>query len=199
MPRHTDQPVRILEYIRHYASENGYPPSVREIGAAVGLKSTASVARHLRALEASGLISHPPSKRRAWSVEGTRSASQAIQLPLVGKITAGLPVLAVEQQEDTLSLPLSMFRRRPDFLLRVDGDSMIEAGIYSGDLVAVLATSTADSGEIVIARIGEEATVKYLERRPNTVRLLPANPQFNPIEDPEIQILGVVVGLVRSY
>ncbi|MDA8193161.1 MAG: transcriptional repressor LexA [Thermaerobacter sp.] len=198
MPRQTNQQWRIVDFIRGYVADHGYPPSVREIAAGVGLRSTASVARHLKALEAAGHISHPPLKRRAWTVEPAL-ASPTLRVPLVGKITAGLPILAIEQQEDMLTLPAMLFRRRPDYVLRVVGDSMVEAGIEDGDMVAVQSTTMADNGAIVIALLGDEATVKYLERLPDTIRLLPANPRYAPIEDPGIQVLGVVVGLVRSY
>lgn len=188
----------ILEFIRDYVSDHGYPPSVREIGAAVGLKSTASVARYLKLLEADGRVSHPPFKRRAWTVDPSGDGAP-LRLPLVGRITAGVPILAVEQRDGVLQFPGSLFRRRPDFLLRVSGDSMIEAGIRDGDLVAVQSTATAENGEIVIALLGDEATVKYFERRSDTLRLIPANPRYAPIESPHIQVIGRVVGLVRSY
>lgn len=190
---------RIIQYIQQFHTEHGYPPSVREIGAAVGLKSTASVARYLKHLEQTGHISHPPHKRRAWTLGNTSPDKPSVDLPLVGKITAGIPNLAVEESEDVFQLPLSLFRHRPNFLLRVQGDSMIEAGIQEGDLVAVQSTRVADNGEIVIALLEDEATVKYLERQDDHVRLLPANPRYAPIESAEIQIIGRVVGLIRGY
>ncbi|NMP20838.1 transcriptional repressor LexA [Sulfobacillus harzensis] len=193
--RGVDRQSDILTFIQSFIDQNGFPPSVREIGAAVGLKSTASVFRYLKALESSGKITHPPAKRRAWRIEDRPSA---IEAPLVGRITAGQPILAVENQEERFRLSPRLFSRVPDYFLRVRGDSMIEAGIYDGDLVAVESTDTADNGQIVIALIGEESTVKYLERRGGRIRLLPANPRYEPIIAPDIRVIGRVIGLVRS-
>lgn len=193
-----DRKASILEFIRSYVERHGYPPSIREIGAAVGLRSTASVARYLTALQDMGQLSHPPTKRRAWSLtrdDRERSAS----VPLIGRITAGVPILAVESQEDRLTLSTTLFSSPPDYLLRVQGESMIEAGIRDGDLVAVETTGTVKNGDIVIAMIGDEATVKYFERLPDAIRLNPANPRFEPITSPDIEIIGRVVGLMRSY
>ena len=192
-----DRREHIIEFIQQYLGRNGYPPSVREIGAAVGLKSTASVARHLKTLETDGVISHPPLKRRAWSLQG--KGQEVSSVPVVGKITAGQPILATEQVEDTWQIPVGLFRLKADFLLRVVGDSMIDAGIREGDLVAVQSTSAVNDGEIVIGMIGEEATVKYLDRSGGKIRLLPANPLYSPIEDPSITVIGRVVGLIRAY
>ncbi len=193
--RGTDRQHDIMAFIQSFIDKNGFPPSVREIGAAVGLKSTASVFRYLQALENSGKITHPPAKRRAWRVE---DRAPAVEAPLVGRITAGQPILAVENQEERFRLSPHFFSHAPDFFLRVRGDSMIEAGIYDGDLVAVESTKTAENGQIVIALIGEESTVKYLERTGRRIRLLPANPRYEPIESPDIQVIGRVIGLVRS-
>ncbi|MHB1610728.1 MAG: transcriptional repressor LexA [Sulfobacillus sp.] len=192
-----DRQKSIMEFIQQYLGRNGYPPSVREIGAAVGLRSTASVARYLKILESQGFISHPPMKRRAWSLSGTGHESSTV--PVIGKITAGQPILATEQIEDQWQIPVSLFHLKADFLLRVVGDSMIDAGIREDDLVAVQSTSTVDNGEIVIALIGDDATVKYLDRSDGRLRLIPANPNYEPIEDPDITVIGRVVGLIRSY
>lgn len=193
--RGMDRQNHILAFIQSYTDQYGFPPSVREIGVAVGLKSTASVARYLASLQESGRLTHPATKRRAWSVEG-RPVS--VETPLIGRITAGAPILAQENQEERFRLSPRLFSRKPDYLLRVKGDSMIDAGIYDGDLVAVHTTDTADHGDIVIALIGDESTVKYLERRDGHIQLNPANPLYEPIIDPDIQIIGRVVGLVRS-
>lgn len=190
-----DRQNDILTYIKSYIEQNGYPPSVREIGSAVGLKSTASVARYLVDLQNSGRLTHPATKRRAWSVQ---DRPVSVEAPLIGRITAGQPILAQENQEERFRLSPSMFTRTPNYLLRVKGDSMIEAGIYEGDLVAVQSVDTAENGEIVIALLGDESTVKYLERKDGRIRLLPANPHYQPIVDPDIQIIGRVVGLVRA-
>lgn len=197
----TDRQASILEYIRTYVERHGYPPSVREIGAGVGLRSTASVARYLHALEDQGYISHPPLKRRAWTVDERQSGGPGptVEVPLVGKITAGVPILASEQIDERYRLPHSLFGGRPDFLLRVVGDSMIEAGIQEEDLVAVESTADARHGDIVIALLGEEATVKRLEKTAGRVRLMPANPRYQPIESPDITIIGRVVGLIRGF
>ena len=197
MPRQNGQERQhhILSFIQAYTDQNGFPPSVREIGAAVGLKSTASVARYLKVLESDGRLTHPPTKRRAWSLQDRPASGQA---PLVGRITAGEPILAIENQEERLRFSPQFFGRIPDYFLRVEGDSMIEAGIYHGDLVAVEVTETAASGEIVIALIGEESTVKYLHREAGHIQLNPANPRYQPIVSPDIQVIGRVIGLVRS-
>lgn len=192
-----DHKQHIIDFIQQYLTRYGYPPSVREIGAAVGLKSTASVARYLKQLEQDGRITHPPLKRRAWSVTG--ETQEVGIVPIVGKITAGQPILAAEQIEDSWRLPATLFHPQADYLLRVIGDSMIEAGIREGDLVAVNSTTSAQNGEIVIALIGDEATVKYLDLSHNPARLVPANPRYEPIVDQTMTVLGRVVGLIRSY
>ncbi len=187
---------KILTFIQEFLNANGYPPSVREIGKAVGLSSTASVARHLKLLEEKGYITHPRAKRRAWALSS--DSRDSLSLPLIGSITAGVPILATELIEERLSLPSSLFRAEPDFLLHVVGDSMIGAGILDGDIVAVQRAQTAQDGEIVIALIGEEATVKYFFHDPQGVRLMPANDHYSPIIAPDIQVIGRVVGLMRS-
>jgi repressor LexA len=193
--RGIDRQNHILSFIKSYSEQYGFPPSVREIGAAVGLKSTASVARYLVALQNNGRLAHPATKRRAWSIQ---DRPVSVEAPLIGRITAGQPILAQENQEERFRVSQSFFSRTPDYFLRVKGDSMIDAGIYDGDLVAVQSTNSADDGEIVIALLGEESTVKYLERKAGRVRLLPANPRYEPIVSPDIRILGRVVGLIRS-
>jgi len=190
-----DRQNQILSFIESYTDKNGFPPSIREICIAVSLRSTSSVARYLKLLEQNGRISHPPTKRRAWSVQDRPTSFEA---PLIGRITAGQPILAVENQESRLRLSLEFFSHVPHYFLRVQGDSMIEAGILDGDLVAVESTETADTGEIVIALIGDESTVKYLERHVDHLQLNPANPHYQPIVSPDIRIIGRVVGLVRA-
>ncbi|MCL4521592.1 MAG: transcriptional repressor LexA [Firmicutes bacterium] len=188
---------QIVEYIQSHLRQNGYPPSVREIGAAVGLSSTASVARHLRRLEETGQLSHAPFKRRAWRLDGTPRDAQS--LPLVGHIRAGNPILAQEHVEDHVTVSMDLFRPSADFLLRVKGDSMIDSGIFPGDLVAVSLQAEVKDGDVVIAMLGDEATVKHLDTRQGRIRLLPANVNYEPIESEDIAIVGRVVGLLRTF
>ena len=192
MPRTTDKAERILEYVNQFVQENGYAPSVREIGAAVGLKSTASVSYHIQALQDKGLLLSPGAKGRKRSIAtGTRPG----QIPVVGVVTAGVPILAVENQEGSLS-----WDGDPGcFALRVRGDSMINAGILNGDKVVVRAQQTADDGQIVVAMIGDEATVKRLSRKNGEIWLLPENDAYAPIDGREAEIIGLVKGVVREY
>ena len=192
MPRTSDKADRIIEYVNQFVQENGYAPSVREIGAAVGLKSTASVSYHIQALQAKGLLLSPDAKGRKRSIAtGIRPG----QIPVVGVVTAGMPILAVENQEGTLS-----WDGEPGcFALRVRGDSMINAGILNGDKVVVRPQPTAMDGQIVVARIGDEATVKRLSLRNGQVWLLPENDAYEPIDGSEAEIIGLVKGVVREY
>lgn len=192
MPRTSDKAERILEYVNQFVQENGYAPSVREIGAAVGLKSTASVSYHIQALQNKGLLLSPDAKGRKRSIAtGIRPG----QIPVVGVVTAGMPILAVENQEGTLS-----WDGEPGcFALRVRGDSMINAGILSGDKVVVRPQATAMDGQIVVARIEDEATVKRLSLRNGQVWLLPENDAYEPIDGAEAEIIGLVKGVVREY
>ena len=192
MPRTSDKAERIIEYVNQFVQENGYAPSVREIGAAVGLKSTASVSYHIQALQAKGLLLSPDAKGRKRSIAtGMRPG----QIPVVGVVTAGMPILAVENQEGTLS-----WDGDPGcFALRVRGDSMINAGILNGDKVVVRPQQTAMDGQIVVARIGDEATVKRLRLRNGQVWLLPENDAYEPIDGTEAEIIGLVKGVVREY
>lgn len=192
MPRTTDKAERILEYVNQFVQENGYAPSVREIGAAVGLRSTASVSYHIQALQDKGLLLSPGAKGRKRSIAtGIRPG----QIPVVGVVTAGIPILAVQNQEGTLS-----WEGEPGcFALKVRGDSMINAGILSGDKVVVRPQQTADDGQIVVAMIGDEATVKRLSRRNGEIWLLPENDAYEPIDGSQAQIIGLVKGVVREY
>lgn len=191
MPRTSDKAERIMDYVNQFIHENGYSPSVREIGAAVGLKSTASVSYHLQALQEKGLIQSPGAKgRKRALMTGARYG----QIPVVGVVTAGLPILAVENQEG--SFP---WHDPGCFALRVRGDSMINAGILSGDMVVVRPQPTADDGQIVVARIGDEATVKRLSRRNGQIWLLPENENYAPIDGSEAEIVGIVKAVIREY
>ena len=192
MPHTSNKAELILDYVNQFVQENGYAPSVREIGAAVGLRSTASVSYHIQALQEKGLLQSPGAKgRKRALVTNTRPG----QIPVVGVVTAGLPILAVENQEGTMC-----WDGDPNCVaLRVRGDSMINAGILSGDKVVVRPQTTADDGQIVVARIGDEATVKRLSRRNGRIWLLPENPAYEPINGTEAELIGLVKAVVREY
>ena len=194
---------RILEYIRKTVQERGYPPTVREIGEAVGLTSSSSVHAQLANLQRRGLIKRDPTKPRAMELRGTRGARAAgVSVPLVGRISAGAPVMAAEQVEEWLQLPATYAGEDDHFALRVQGDSMIGAGILDGDVVVVHRQDSADQGDVVAALLPgpaeEEATVKRLHRQGGRVILVPENPAMEPIEMTDGQILGKVVAVLRK-
>lgn len=191
MPRTSDKAQRIIEYVNEFIQENGYAPSVREIGAAVGLRSTASVSYHLQALQEKGLLQAPGAKGRKRAIA---TGARPGQIPIVGVVTAGVPILAVENQEGTLT-----WDAPGCFALRVRGDSMVGAGILSGDLVVVRPQPTANDGQIVVARIEDEATVKRLRRRDGQVWLMPENDCYEPIDGSNAEIVGLVKAVVREY
>ena len=192
MPRTSDKAEKILEYVNAFVQENGYAPSVREIGAAVGLRSTASVSYHIQALQEKGLLAAPGQKGRKRALStGIRPG----QIPVIGVVTAGVPILACENQEGTMA-----WDGEPGcFALRVRGDSMINAGILSGDKVVVRPQQTAMDGQIVVARIGDEATVKRLRRRNGEIWLMPENDAYEPIDGSEAEIIGIVKALYREF
>ena len=192
MARTSNKAQLIMEFVNRFSQENGFAPSVREIGEAVGLRSTASVSYHLQQLQAKGLLQNPGGKGRKRSVV---TAQRPGQIPVVGVVTAGLPILAVENQEGTMA-----WEGDPAcFALRVRGDSMVGAGILDGDKVVVRPQPTADDGQIVVARIGEEATVKRLCRRDGQIWLLPENDAYEPIDGTEAELVGLVKAVVREY
>lgn len=195
----------ILDLILRTVRERGYPPSVREIGEAVGLNSPSTVHSHLSALVKAGYLRRDPSKPRAIEVTAPGRAQPDLRrapvrdVPLLGRIAAWSPILAEEDIEDILPLPTQIVGNDPVFMLRVHGDSMVEAGIHDGDLVVVRRQADADDGDIVAALIdGEEATVKRLRRGSGRVTLLPENPAYEPmVFTSGVQILGRVVALLR--
>ena len=192
MARTSNKSQLILDFIDHFVQENGYAPSVREIGQAVGLNSTASVSYQLRQLQAKGLLQGPGEK---GSKRAVVTAHRPGQIPVVGVVTAGLPILAVENQEGTMA-----WDGDPGcFALRVRGESMINAGILDGDKVVVRPQQNADDGQIVVARIGDEATVKRLSRKNGEIWLLPENESFEPIDGSEAEIIGIVKAVFREY
>ena len=191
MPRTSNKADMILNYVNQFIQENGYAPSVREIGAAVGLRSTASVSYHIQALQDKGLLLTPDKGKKRSIVTGVRPG----QIPVIGVVTAGQPILAVENQEGTMA-----WEGEPGcFALRVRGDSMINAGILSGDKVVVRPQPTAADGQIVVARIEDEATVKRLSRRNGQVWLMPENDAYEPIDGTYAEIIGIVKAVVREY
>jgi repressor LexA len=205
-PLLTARQQEIWQFLVEYVDDHGYPPTVREIGDAVGLASPSTVHAHLANLDRAGLIKRDPTKPRAIELVGRpKPAAQettAPMLPLVGRIAAGGPLLADEHVEDRISVPEPL-GRNADFLLRVTGDSMVEAGILDGDIVVVRRQDDARNGEIVVALVGEdesadEATVKTFHRDSGRIRLQPENSALEPLYPEHVQILGKVTGVFRS-
>jgi len=191
----------ILEYIGQAMRTRGYPPSVREIGLAVGLSSTSTVHAHLAKLEAKGYIRRDPTKPRAIELLDDESRgffTDLVPVPLVGSITAGEPILAVENIEETYPLPAGLIGAGPVFMLRVKGISMINAGIMDGDFVLVRQQNTANNGEIVVALLEDEATVKRFYKENGHYRLQPENDYLEPIIAQQVEILGKVTGVFRK-
>ena len=198
----TKRQQEIFEFIKRYSDINGYPPTVRDIGKAVGLASSSTVHAHLSNLEKIGLLRRDPTKPRAIELldraaAGVRSLVRP-GLPLVGQVAAGQPVLAEENIEDYIATPAIAGGEDGEYVLRVRGESMKNAGILDGDLVVVRPQKTAEDGEIVVALMGEEATVKRFFQEADHVRLQPENETMEPIRSREVQIMGKVVGLMRS-
>ena len=192
MPRTSNKAQLILEFVNAFVQENGFAPSVREIGAAVGLRSTASVSYHLQQLQEKGYLQAPGAKGRKRAIVTSQRPGQ---IPVIGVVTAGLPILAFENQEGTMS-----WDGDPNcFALRVRGESMIGAGIMDGDRVVVRPQPAAEDGQIVVARIEDEATVKRLSRKEGRIWLLPENPAFDPIDGTQAEIIGIVKAVYREY
>ena len=200
----TDRQRQVLEFIKTETERQGFPPTVRDIGAAVGLSSSSTVHAHLEALEAKGLIRRDPSKPRALELLSRHDAvpvalkvSNVVQLPVVGSVAAGVPTLAAENIETTMSLPTEVVRDDATFVLRVKGESMIGVGIFDGDYVVVRQQPTAANGDIVVAQIDDEATVKRYFREADRIRLQPENPMMDPIYSRDVTVLGKVVAVFR--
>lgn len=203
----TPRQTEILDFIRKHLREQGLPPTRAEIVAAFGFRSLTAAEDHLRALARKGAIELLPGASRGIRILETEPAAAANDgeegsLPLVGKVAAGLPITAIEQVESWYRFDKHLFHPQPDFLLRVQGWSMRDAGILPGDLLAVKRTEVAENGQIVVARLGDEVTVKRFQRRGDQVQLLPANPDFTPIRidlrHEELIIEGRAVGLLRT-
>lgn len=195
----TDRRQAILDFIVRHTQEHGYPPTVREIGKEVGLTSSSSVHFHLRALERAGLVQRDGSLTRALRPTNAPARPTLRAIPLVGKVAAGAPILAVENIEDTLALADGLFPAGDLFALRVQGDSMINAGIMDGDLVIVEPAPTAANGEIVVALLDDEATVKRFYQQDGIIELRPENDRLAPIRSTNVQVVGRVCGVLRTY
>lgn len=195
--RSQDREQKILAFIRESTAERGYPPSIREICQAAGLKSTSTVHSYLLRLEQANLIRRSGAKSRTVEVIGDRV--QTTRLPLIGRVAAGRPILAEEHREGEIAISADLLGPGEHFLLRVRGDSMIGVGIHDGDLVIVRQTNSAERGTIVVALIDGEATVKTLERDGQAWVLRAANPAYSDLRPPELGIVGRVVGVIRLY
>jgi repressor LexA len=199
----TKRQQEIFDFIKRYSAKYGYPPTVRDIGKAVGLASSSTVHAHLANLEKVGLLRRDPSKPRAIelldrAVEGVRNVVRPNGLPLVGHVAAGQPVLAEENIEEYVEVPELAGGQDGEYLLRVRGDSMRDAGILEGDFVVVRPEDTAADGQIVVGLVGEEATIKRFFREADHIRLQPENAALEPIRSKDVRILGRVVGVLRK-
>jgi len=198
----TKRQQEIFDFIKRYSAKYGYPPTVRDIGKAVGLASSSTVHAHLANLERIGLLRRDPSKPRAIEMLDKAAAGmrQLVRpgLPLVGQVAAGQPILAEENIEEYIQTPTVAGGDDGAYLLRVRGDSMKNIGMLEGDLVVVKPQDEADDGDVVVALVGEEATVKRFFREPDHVRLQPENETMDPIRSRDVRVLGKVVGLMRS-
>ena len=194
-----DKQLLIYEFLKDFTSQKGYPPTVREICKAVGLKSTSSVHGHLKQLEKEGLIKRDPTKPRALEIVDSVIKKEMINVPIIGKVTAGLPILANENIEDSFPLPLDYVKHNNDlFMLKVSGSSMIKAGILDGDLAIIEKTQTASNGDKIVALIENEATLKTFYRENNHIRLQPENDEMEPIIVDNCSILGKLIGIYRT-
>jgi len=202
----TKRQQEIFDFIRKYSASYGYPPTVRDIGKAVGLASSSTVHAHLANLEKIGMLRRDPSKPRAIellggavnnAVDSVKGIVRSEGLPLLGSVAAGQPMLAEENVEDYVAVPEIAGGADGEYVLRIRGDSMRDAGILEGDFVVVHAQETAEDGDVVVALLGEDATVKRFFREPDHIRLQPENETMEPIRSKEVKVLGRVVGLLR--
>ena len=195
-----DKQLLIYEFLKDFTSEKGYPPTVREICKAVGLKSTSSVHGHLKQLEKEGLIKRDPTKPRALEIVDSVVKKEMINVPIIGRVTAGLPILANENIEDSFPLPLDYVKHNNDlFMLKISGSSMIKAGILDGDFAIIERTQTASNGDKIVALIENEATLKTFYRENDHIRLQPENDEMEPIIVDNCGILGKLIGIYRTY
>ncbi|HET7814585.1 MAG TPA: transcriptional repressor LexA [Candidatus Baltobacteraceae bacterium] len=202
MQQTTERQQRILEVIHEFTAERGYPPSVREIGERVGLSSSSTIHAHLKTLERRGLISRDPTKPRALRSEVGNTAGapvpETVVMPVIGKVAAGVPITAQENVEGEFVLPATFARASDGFMLRVQGDSMVDAAILDGDLIVVRPQRIASNGEIVVAMVDGEATVKRFYKEEGRVRLQPENQAMAPIYASDVTIVGRVEAVVRK-
>jgi repressor LexA len=201
MTEEKDKQSEIYDFLKNYTENKGYPPSVREICEAVSLRSTSTVHGHLKRLEKKGMIKRDPSKPRALEIaELSTPKKEMINIPIIGKITAGLPILATENIEDTFPIPLDYIKHDKElFMLRVSGKSMINVGINDNDLAIIESSNHAINGDIVVALIDDSATIKRFYKEKDHVRLQPENDSMEPIIVDDCQILGKLVGIFRSF
>jgi repressor LexA len=201
----SDKQIKIIQYIKNELTLRGYPPSIREICKAVGLSSTSSVHAHLNTLEEKGYLKKGNNKRRALELIDADDIccnmpkKEIVNVPIIGTVTAGQPILAVENVDDTLPISIDFVGNKESYVLKVKGESMIEAGILNGDFVIVNSQHDAKNGDIVVALIDDEATVKTFYKEKDHIRLQPQNSLMDPILIKEPYILGVVKAVVRKY
>lgn len=198
----TEKQMQILEYIKNEILSSGYPPTVREICDAVGLKSTSSVFAHLEKLENNGYIRRDPTKPRAIEVVDDNfnlTRREVVNIPMLGQVAAGQPLLAVENISNYFPIPAEFIPKKQTFMLKVKGESMINVGIFDGDFIMVEKRPTARNGEIVVALVDDSATVKTFYKEDGHIRLQPENEDMDPILVPDCQILGKVFGVLRLY
>jgi repressor LexA len=199
----TERQGEVLQGIHDIFQEKGYPPTVREIGERLGLRSSCTVQRHLEALERKGYIKRDRTKARSFEILKAPDPKMIpvpmVPVPVIGQVAAGQPILATENIEEVFPLPRDIVKDDQCFMLEVKGDSMIDAGIFDGDYVVVRQQPYADNGEIIVALLEDEATVKYLKRKRNRVYLEPANKNMQPIVADDVKIIGKVLMSIRRY